>query len=250
VQYPLLVATLLAKLSQAKPYSTYSSNRVITVKRRTTAQQHQATEEVEEEKKNDDTTTVTPDPLGDGDGSSVNSNVPATEDEREQTTTTTAVAVALQEAVAVEPAPHYANRHVAAFLPLQQQQQSGRADKADGDGDELQVITNGSLLSLESIQQGRLSLQYPILIQDSPKSIGMKVPSYMTYFKCIVLSPRIYTYGSGKRNVKAADTSFSHSRQIAHKVRMRDKSNKNAPRRGIEPRICLRPIRHITVFQL
>jgi hypothetical protein len=39
------------------------------------------------------------------------------------------------------------------------------------------VITNGSLLILESIQQGTLSLQCPILIQDSPKSIGMKVPN-------------------------------------------------------------------------
>jgi hypothetical protein len=75
-------------------------------------------------------------------------------------------------------APHYANRHVAAFLALEEKQQNAVPNKQLPK--QLQVVRDGSTLSTESILNGTLSLQSPVLITDSPQSIGMKVPGSMT----------------------------------------------------------------------
>jgi len=62
----------------------------------------------------------------------------------------------------------HANRHVGEYLeiPVIEERQADR----------LQVVVNGSLLTCESIRSGKISIRVPIIITDTPQSIGMKLP--------------------------------------------------------------------------
>lgn len=58
----------------------------------------------------------------------------------------------------------HANRHIVKFLALKTS------------NDVLQVLTDGKELTAENLVNGKLSLSTPILVEDTPTSIGMKVP--------------------------------------------------------------------------
>lgn len=66
----------------------------------------------------------------------------------------------------------YANVHVKSFLNLSLDDTAERVVHHDV----LQFVDHGSELSLQRVLTGDLSLNYPILIRDTPESIGMALP--------------------------------------------------------------------------
>ena len=74
-----------------------------------------------------------------------------------------------------EHGPAYANAHIPDFLALPfTVLPNGPSDNvADSP---VQVIHCGANVTAEAFRQGRLSIQQPLLIRDTPESIGMRVP--------------------------------------------------------------------------
>lgn len=61
----------------------------------------------------------------------------------------------------------HANRHIPAFQSL--------FEKEDGSSSAVQLVRDGSQLTVESLKRGKLNISVPILVRDTSESIGMSV---------------------------------------------------------------------------